>query len=477
MTSTNKISYEELKLGEKARDAFFKGKDPDWIKDNCPVYLNTNNYFAGLNVTDLAIAGVLAGMNTLLIGNTGCGKSQLARDFHNAYFNGSKYNGGSALTIEGHPELDIYRDVLTDVDKEKVQRVLNGNHEAVFWDLEEFNRCPPITQNQFYAVGNGRLIHRGQSIPIGSEGYIASVATANYGNGEFKGTFDVDKALENRFGLVLDFDYEQFKPIKEDRIIIKKLREAHPGIKEAPKKDLIQKIIQASKEISALTLDPGLEVSAVENYLQFGLENCQGKDTESLHAKGKDWPYSCQDCNRNSDGKNICSLVNAPVQRTLQSMTRYASALHYLAKLKNPKQEINPVDLMFKVFELTSAYQNILNPTILRNEYNDEAPKMIAEIAERLKEDFRANEDFILTSLDEARKGNNSIDYFEVNGQKTLGYNSLDERAREKVSVIEPPFNDNRPIGLSWVKDAVNTEVKIAKIKKKRERESGGNRK
>jgi len=36
--------------------------------------------------------------------NTGCGKSQLARDFHNYYFNGSKPQGGYALTIEG-PEL------------------------------------------------------------------------------------------------------------------------------------------------------------------------------------------------------------------------------------------------------------------------------------------------------------------------------------------------------------------------------------
>ena len=76
------MNYEDLKLGEKAKEAFLGGKSTE----DCPVYLNTRPVIYGLNVTDLVIAGVLAGMNTLLIGNTGCGKSQLARDIHNYYF-------------------------------------------------------------------------------------------------------------------------------------------------------------------------------------------------------------------------------------------------------------------------------------------------------------------------------------------------------------------------------------------------------
>jgi hypothetical protein len=248
------------------------------------------------------------------------------------------------------------------------------------------------------------------------------------------------------------------------------LREAHPGIKEAPRRDLADRIIQASREISLATLTPGLESTAVVDFLKFGLENCQGRDNQTPHPKGKDWPYSCQDCSRNADGDNLCSLVTAPVQRTLQSMTRYASALHYLAKLKNPQQEINPIDLMFKAFELTSAYQNILNPAKLKSDFSDEAPKMMAHVAEKLKQDFRENQDFILSSLDEARKGNHAIDYFEADGQKGLGYNQLNEKARARVSPVEP-FHDNRPIGLGWVKDAVDAEIKLAQLKKKQEGE------
>jgi len=42
---------------------------------------------------------------------------------------------------------------------------------------------------------------------------------------------------------------------------------------------------------------------AVLNYLKFGLENCQGKDTEKPHSKGRSWPYVCQDCKRNPNSE------------------------------------------------------------------------------------------------------------------------------------------------------------------------------
>ncbi|MFZ5955776.1 MAG: ATP-binding protein [Nanoarchaeota archaeon] len=466
-----KLQYEELKLGEKAKEAFLAGRSSDYIKKECPAYLNTNPVFAGLNVTDLVIAGILSGMNILLVGNTGCGKSQLARDIHNYYFNGNKFEGGESLTIEGHPELDIYRDVLTYVDLKEGKRVLNNAHQSLFWNIEEFNRCPPISQNQWFAVGNGRLIHQGQSVNIGRNGYVTSIATANYGNGEFRGTFEVDKALENRFGLILDLDHSQFQPTKEDRIIMDMLRSAYSGIHEAPKHNLSDKIMHANEKISEMTLDIGLEALAVLNYLKFGLENCPGKDENEMpHSKGKSWPITCQDCPRNSNNDFLCSLINAPVQRTLQSTVRYASALFYLAKLKNEDLEVNAVDLMFKSFELVSTYQNVLNPAILKSEYLDQPQEMMKKVCERLKTDFKTNENFIMTSLDEASKGNKCIDYFEFTDEKgekmfSLGYSKLDGKIRNRVTPLNP-FTNAGPIGLEWVLNFIDTEIKIGNLRK-----------
>ena len=39
----NKLKYEDLPLGIKARDAFLAGKSFDYIKDHCPIYLNTRD--------------------------------------------------------------------------------------------------------------------------------------------------------------------------------------------------------------------------------------------------------------------------------------------------------------------------------------------------------------------------------------------------------------------------------------------------
>ena len=456
-----KMNYEDLKLGEKAKEAFVGGKSTE----DCPVYLNTRPVIYGLNVTDLVIAGVLAGMNTLLIGNTGCGKSQLARDIHNYYFNGSKKNGGHGISMEGDPDLSL-KNIITKIDMKKGERVPNGNHEALFWNLEEINRTPSMIQNQFYGVGNGRVIFEdGTSVPIGRDNYRSSIATANFGNGEFQGTFETDKALLNRFGIVIDFDYEMFEPTLEDRMLIKRLRDANPGIKESPLRDFADKILKAYRQISDIAIDPGLEALAVADYIQLGLRNCQGKTTSKDDKveptkKGKSWPIICQDCSKNKNGKYLCSLVREPQERTMQSMMRYASALHYLVKIKNPDQEIDPVELMFKAFELTAAYQHVLNPAVLRQEYIEQNPEMMRYVVNELKRDFRANQDFIMTSLSGAEEGRRDLDYFEHEGKVNLGYDRLNDNGKSEVTKINP-FTDKRPVGLKWVNDSIDLNLKL----------------
>jgi len=51
-----------------------------------PNYVNSREVFAGLTVSDMVIAAVLSPLNVMLLGKTGTGKSQLARDIYNYYF-------------------------------------------------------------------------------------------------------------------------------------------------------------------------------------------------------------------------------------------------------------------------------------------------------------------------------------------------------------------------------------------------------
>ena len=62
---SDKLTYDDLKLGEKAVDMYEAGATPEEIARSSPVYLNTSPVFNNLNVTDLAIAGVLGGFGSL----------------------------------------------------------------------------------------------------------------------------------------------------------------------------------------------------------------------------------------------------------------------------------------------------------------------------------------------------------------------------------------------------------------------------
>ena len=414
-----------------------------------PIYTNTRIAFANLTVSDLVKAAVLAPLNILLVGDTGTGKTQLAKDIYNYYFGGNKNEGGEGVFIRAHPEVDIYNEIFTKLNIERATRELTENIDALIFVVDEINRAPPVAQNQFFGLGDGIMEYKGKAIKLGKEGYHLLIATANLGNGEFLGTFDTDKALYNRLHIAIDFDYEMFKPTFEDRFLLDTI-EANPNIKEAKKRDISDKIIQASKEIANISKNLSLVEEAVINYLRFGLNNCRKN-----RSKEKIWPQDCQDCKYNTN--SLCSLIRAPYERTLNVVKRYAAALYYVAKLKDPNINIDAVDLMFKAFEIAGAYQFLLNPQILRQDYYEQNPKMMAEVVERLKDDFRKNEDFIITSLEEANKGKKAIRFFELNGSYG-NYDELNDEAKKKVKPIEPYTND-REIGLEWVKYLVNYKI------------------
>jgi hypothetical protein len=415
-----------------------------------PVYVNSREVFAGLTVSDLARAAVLAPLNLFLVGDTGTGKSKLAEDFYRHWFGGNKAEGGEGVFMRAHPDIDVYHEIFTRLNLSKAQREMTTSLDALVYDVDEINRAPPVAQNQFFGLGDGKMDFEGREIVLGRKGYMLLLATANIGNGEFQGTFETDKAMLNRLHVALDLEYEPFQPTIEDKIAIRK-RKASPNGPRADLRNISGKIIAASEEIGARTTALNLETRAALDYLEFGLQNCQ------RHlVKDRVWPMACQDCTFNGNGEAVCSMVKAPAIRTLEVVRKYAAALKYLAELKNPDVRAEPHEFVFKAFELTGAYQHLLNPADLRKHYGHN-PKAMAEATAKLKEDYEAQRDYILTTMSEAEKGNRVARFFLHEGD--IGnYDALSEKAKAKTRAIEP-FTNAREVGLGYVKDIVELTI------------------
>jgi len=467
------LAYDELKLGEKAKEAYISGKSLKWIEDNCAIYLNTNvsGGIAGLHTTDLVVAGVLAGMSVLVGGQYGSGKSQLATDIYRHIFGGPKLDGGEGVIIDVNPSTEIMEATnniyINYIGKNRdgiiaPETKLSPKVTALFHFIDEINRTPTIKQNQFYPLLNGHITHEGKKFDIGHSGYRAVMATANLGNGLYQGTFDFDPALKNRFGIVIDTNYNMFGSTEDDRGLILLLREANPGIKSAPIRDISQKIIVAHNEIKASSSALSLTEKAVLWYIEEGLRTCLKKGVDK---EGELWFEECRDCSQKTDIKKpSCYFIGRPVNRTLDATRLYAASLAFLAKLKNPDVKIDGVDLMFKSFELTAAYQPFSNPDALQG-YRGGFSRFMSDVVGTLKSDFNENRDYIMAFLESAEEGKTANFYKALNRTGPIKegeihmIQTISEEDKAKVDAeIEDrfkelkPFDEKRAIGLGWVK-------------------------
>jgi len=447
-----KLTYDDLKLGELAKEAYENGAPVEEII-KLPTYLNTRHVFLNLNVTDLGRAADIAGLNRMMIGRPGTGKSQWLRDTYNRYFGGNIADGGQGIFIRCRQDMDVYNEVLTKLNVKEADREKTKNIDALIYGGDELNRAPTIEQNQLFPLGDGIFDVKGRSMTLGREGYHIFIATANVGNGDYKGTFEIDLGFYDRIPVIIDLNYSMYQPTDEEEMLIDKIKAANPKIKECEPADISTKILAANKEISRQLVNPGIEFWAVINYLRFGLRNCM---EESGKRKEKNWYDKCRTCEKNPDEETLCSLIEAPARRMQNSIIRYAAALNYLAKLKDENVKVNAVDLVFKAFEITGAYQFLLNPHILKSRYQGQNPKMMADVVSKLKEDFRANEDFIMASAEEAERGKEVTRFFKKKndkGEDVIGNyddENLDDKVRAKFEPIEP-YKGERPVRLGWM--------------------------
>lgn len=374
----SRLTYDELIL-------------PNYVNSNIAVKLRAQVEGSlrtiELSVCDLIYAIEIAGLNSLWLSDTGRGKTQLMSDVAWHHYGGDQ-NRGNANWADGRPSFDItdlFERTQVDLDagkfdSETVRQIKEDRIRRMFFGVDEINRAPNPRQNEFFDLADGKYTFNGKRFNLGQDGYAIFMATANLNklNGDFSGTFELDRALLNRAHVTIDLDHLDFRPTVEDEMLIEE-RKANPKVDIAVAQDLSGKILAANREIisKATSLDPYL--TAFRFLIGRGLDYC-AKD--KYKEKGPSFPMQCSDCEK--IGKDLCSRIKGSSERTLPAVKSLAYALSYVAKLKTGKEvEIDPMDAALQAFRFTTYHGN-LNEIMAEEQYAMRKQIMMDETVEEL---------------------------------------------------------------------------------------------
>lgn len=181
------------------------------------------------DVKDLIMIGAMTRNTVLLTGSTDIGKTLLSKLMMNSLF-GKEEVGWHRVDVDIDFGKDTYTDTNFEIIKEG-QKISDGLYRpnnflslpGIIWD--EINRTHAKLGNKLLHVldrdislPDGKRIKLG--VPCGgTDTYQFQIAAINEGD-EYKGTFDMDKALRRR--TVIEFPFDIFPLTSLDRLRLKK---------------------------------------------------------------------------------------------------------------------------------------------------------------------------------------------------------------------------------------------------------------
>ena len=439
---------------------------------------------------DVPKAAVLGGIAFLNIGGTRCGKSQLMMDIHRHYFGGdadqdgkstwevarNNFTADSFFSTINQDKVGEGKGMLSEAKVSVKKRV-----DALCNIVDEVNLTLPEIQVEFFSMAEGRH----NALELGQEGYHLFMASCNVNriNGDYVGTSLINKALLNRFGLTLDFDY--FEKLDADDDLLDS-REAAGRLRLAPLRDISPKILGAYHKImeSANKRDPLLD--AYTRIFSSGLKYCY-KDPDN--KKKRIWPSNCGKCDfmSASNDRRLCHLVMHANTGTKGIIKQFAKSIEYLVQLKHGEKCLDQFELALESFKFTTYHGN-LNPLELLSTYNGEDQEHMNDVVARIREKIMPIRTYIDAAVDSAVSGNPETRFIrlrEKSSGKVRGESIYSERVYEGLKEVDSkqerivlevfdPFNDNSPsitfekrtgIRMNWFKGYLDSLVQDKSMK------------
>jgi len=508
----DELRYEDLQLGERAKEAYLRGMSPMEINQTLPIFLNTNEVYTtgngdrqvSLSTTDLMIVAVLAGMNVWTLGKKGTGKTVAMKDFADFYFGGDIRSGGQSYLTEMGNEFDLAHHLLEPDQEKPGCYKLKGTHKACFFGLDEINHTHAKKQTESYNFLQGQLTFNGFNEPLGRKGYSLVFATGNDPRDEESNApFDSDGAFVDRFGVILDLNDPRLAGTDSDNRFYKRYVLGTKAKLGRRTRDITDKIIGACGRIERESTCMDIRAEAAFNYIDESLSKCPGRKTpaetsaEGSCRKGSIiagcWPKdSCFDCEKkqytdgNATKSSLCYLLDTSNARPSLNARRFASALGYLARLKNPLAEIDGVDLAFLAYEVCGAYQKgVLNEPELRENFHNRNHQMMKEVMRHARNVFdNSLGERYITQLERAKRGLDTARFYVIGDKGILVPSdrilSVEEEIKLKAGFLgssgskkeieaiqlkkeNPIGEDDQQISTKPLVDALQEEINLAK--------------
>jgi hypothetical protein len=343
---------------------------------------------------DMAEACLRGRLNLFLVGDTGSGKTQLARDMMASF-------GDNAVYILGRNDMDT-RELFQQINLEKLRTAKTSAEVRELTDkinyhlavVDELPNCVPAVRGQLFNLFDGFIEVNGKAYPIG-RGYSVGIAAGNLGQKFTESSNDLGRALKDRMHVIVDTDY--FAPQPSDTLEIlagntnPRVEFEHDGADEsraiiAKHGDLIARPVPFEKLILA-------------GYLVQGLDYCNGGESK---RKMKDrWPGAITNHAKGSDEALVLPLSI----RAAKSTIRLSQALDSIVQDRIEGVEISPLDSMLQAYKFVSAYSGVLNDASVDANYEGDKYKALDAVIQLTQAQVQQQEDIIRAGLEMARSG------------------------------------------------------------------------